>query len=180
MIIHLPPQAGRVTRYPISIWTMTILIMSSTISLAHPICHIDIQEDHMDMVDNHIDIPYPKSISHIPYQYPCRDLIDIRSPISISHIEYRIISRHSASGKIHAIPTLPARNEILRLGWSPKGGASRLPASPHTAASASASPVCQGITRVVPCNTSHIPYRHPISHTDIPLISHIPYRYLIG
>ena len=39
------------------------------------------------MVDNHIDIPYPKSITHIPYRYPHRYLIDVRSPISISHID---------------------------------------------------------------------------------------------
>jgi hypothetical protein len=39
------------------------------------------------MVDNHIDIPYPISIIHIPHRNPYRYLIDVRSPISISHID---------------------------------------------------------------------------------------------
>jgi len=39
------------------------------------------------MVNNHIDIPYPKSISDIPYRNPYRYIIDVRSPISISHID---------------------------------------------------------------------------------------------
>ena len=48
------------------------------------------QDDHIDMVADHIDIPsYPISITHVPYPYPYsyRYLIDIRYPISISHID---------------------------------------------------------------------------------------------
>jgi len=42
---------------------------------------------HIDMVDNHIDIPYPKSMSHIPHRYSYRYLIDVRSSTSISNID---------------------------------------------------------------------------------------------
>jgi len=38
------------------------------------------------MVINHIDIPYPISIPHIPYRL-LRYLFDVLSPISISHID---------------------------------------------------------------------------------------------
>jgi len=51
--------------------------------------------------DSHIDIPYPKSISHIPYRYSYRYLMDVRSSISLFHIDlpyrYRIMSCHIAS-----------------------------------------------------------------------------------
>ena len=50
-------------------------------------------------MDDHIDIPYPISITHIPYRCPYRYLIDVRPPISVSHIDiphrYWIISCHS-------------------------------------------------------------------------------------
>jgi len=56
-----------------------------------------IASDHINMVDNHIDIPYPISITRIPYRNPYRCLIDIRYPISTFHIDlpyrHRLISR---------------------------------------------------------------------------------------
>jgi len=69
---------GRVTRYRISIWRMTISILSSAISLAH--------------------IPYPISIYHIG---------DIDKPIDISltsdvPYRYRITSCHSGPGQAAA------------------------------------------------------------------------------
>jgi len=52
-----------------------------------PIFHINIQDDHIDMVDQHIDLPYPISITHIPYRCSYRSPIDVRSPISVFHID---------------------------------------------------------------------------------------------
>ena len=46
-----------------------------------------IQDDHIHIIDTHIDRPYPKSISHIPYRYSQGYLSDVRFPISISHID---------------------------------------------------------------------------------------------
>ena len=84
------------------------------------ISHIDIEDDHIDTVISHIDIPYPTSISrmtisiwwmsisiyHMPYRYPIFHIdthIDIslisdipyRYPISISHIDTPIMYCHS-------------------------------------------------------------------------------------
>jgi len=116
-----------VIRYPISVWERAISIRSSPISLAHipyryPGCHID-------MVDNHIDIPYPKSIPHIPYPYSHRNPIDVRSPISISHIDlscrYRIMSCHSDDvacntrrALLHGVIRCESRREASGCGQS--------------------------------------------------------------
>jgi len=52
------------------------------------ISHNDTEDDHIDMVDNHIDVPYRKLISSIPnrysYQYLFMSDLPYRSPISIS------------------------------------------------------------------------------------------------
>ena len=67
------------------------------------------------MVDVHIDIPYPISITHIPYRYQYRYLFNIRHPISISHIDipyrHRIISCHS--GPYHLDIALPCPDSHL-------------------------------------------------------------------
>ena len=87
---------GRVMRHPIlaSISWMTISICC--IPHRYAISYIDIQNEHINMLDDHIDIPYP--ISHIdinPYLiWILRAIFHIpyRSLISISHIDIPIIS----------------------------------------------------------------------------------------
>jgi hypothetical protein len=66
------------------------------------------------MVDDHIDIPYPLSITHMPYRYPDRYPIDVRTLISISHIDlpyrYGFVSCHSGRGPQHT--SLASRHVI--------------------------------------------------------------------
>ena len=106
-----------VTKYPTSMRRMTESIVSSRYH--EDISHIDIQDDHIDMVDNRIDIPYPKSISHIAYRYP------MTSPF-LSDLPYRYPTSISRSYLVTLLLTKQRRgrfghmtNERQRRLWSP-------------------------------------------------------------
>ena len=69
------------------------------------------------MVDNHIDIPYPKSMTHIPYRYSYRYPIDVQSPLSIHHIDigsYFVTLAASPASKVRPLEAIAHATEWWR------------------------------------------------------------------